>query len=192
MKLFLDTETTGKPKNYNAPMSDVDNWPRLVQLGYIIQDDDGKMVNENEFIVQPNGFVVPEEASNIHGVTQEKAVRYGLPIENVIDTIGAWIKMCDVVVGHNTPFDVNVIGAEHWRLYATNPFEGKRIVDTMRSGTDFCQLPGNYGKYKFPKLSELYQKLFNEEMGAAHTALQDIQNTAKCYHAMVERGIIKN
>lgn len=192
MKVFLDTETTGKPKNFNAPVSDVDNWPRLVQLGYVVYSNDNYLVDEAEYIVYPEGFSIPEEASNIHGVTQEIAIQKGVPVRQVLDNLYAWLLQCDAVVGHNTPFDVGVLGAEYFREYkGSNPFDGIKIVDTMRSGTDFCQLPGGYGKYKWPKLSELYQKLFGEEMGAAHTALQDIKNTAKCYQAMVERGIIK-
>jgi hypothetical protein len=30
--LFFDTETTGVPKDYKAPSSDTDNWPRLQEL----------------------------------------------------------------------------------------------------------------------------------------------------------------
>ena len=70
--LFFDSETTGKPKRYDAPMTDVDNFPRLVQLGYIVMKD-GEVVKQDEFIVKPDGFTIPEEVSKIHGITQEKA-----------------------------------------------------------------------------------------------------------------------
>ncbi len=61
----------------------------------------------------------------------------------------------------------------------------------MKSSTNYCKLPGSYGKYKWPKLGELYQILFHEDMGAAHTALQDIQNTAKCYFELKRLSIIE-
>lgn len=61
----------------------------------------------------------------------------------------------------------------------------------MKSSTDYCKLPGFYGKYKWPKLHELYKKLFNEDMGAAHTALQDIRNTAKCFFELERLGVIE-
>ena len=32
MYLIFDTETTGLPKNWKAPLTDFDNWPRMVQL----------------------------------------------------------------------------------------------------------------------------------------------------------------
>jgi DNA polymerase-3 subunit epsilon len=78
MYLFFDTETTGRPKDYKAPISDVDNWPRLVQLGYLIYDETGDQLSQGEFIVRPDGFLIPEEASNIHGITNEIANSRGL------------------------------------------------------------------------------------------------------------------
>ncbi|HET7116363.1 MAG TPA: hypothetical protein VFI29_07720 [Hanamia sp.] len=34
MYLFFDTETTGLPKNWKAPVADLNNWPRLSELHY--------------------------------------------------------------------------------------------------------------------------------------------------------------
>lgn len=189
MELFFDTETTGKHKSFYAPISDVDNFARLVQLGYIVMHNKEVFV-EQEYIIAPNGFDIPIEASNVHGITMEIARNKGLLIENVLSDFMFWVNECDTIVGHNISYDLGTIGAEYWRLYQKNPFEGKKTICTMKSSTNYCKLPG--GKpYKYPKLCELYQKLFNQEMGAAHTALQDIQNTAKCYFELVERGVIK-
>ena len=44
MYLFFDTETTGLPKRWNAPVTDLENWPRLVQLAWIMYDDRGNML----------------------------------------------------------------------------------------------------------------------------------------------------
>ena len=187
--LFFDTETCGKPKNYKAPLTDINNWPRLVQLGYIFMDGDGKQ-ESGEFIVKPDGFEIPIEASNIHGITTAKALEVGIPLVDGLGLFEPFITKADTLIGHNISFDIPVAGAEFWRLWQRNPFQGKPSVDTMKSSTNFCALPGNYG-YKYPKLSELYTKLFNQDMGAAHTALQDIQNTMKCYFELVKLGVIK-
>ena len=189
MELFFDTETTGVPQNYKAPFSDVDNWPRLVQIGWIVFRD-GVKVYEKEYIVKPDGFEIPEQASNIHGITTEYAIANGHDIKNIMSEFAFIASTCDRVVGHNVSFDINIVGAEYWRLHNKSPFLDQEIVCTMQSSTQYCQLPGAYG-YKWPKLHELYKILFNEEMGAAHTALQDISNTAKCYFELVEKEIIK-
>ena len=188
MQLFFDTETTGIPRNYNAPVSDVDNWPRLVQLGFIVMD--GKdVLTEQEYIVKPDGFEIPVEASNVHGITTEVANSKGESVKKVVLEFMFWMNQCDTIVGHNVSFDVSIVGAEYWRIYGNSPFEGKKAVCTMKSGTQFVGIP-RAGGFKYPKLHELYRKLFDKDMGAAHTALQDISNTAQCYFEMVERGII--
>ncbi len=34
--VFFDTETTGLPLNWKAPVTELENWPRLIQLAYIV------------------------------------------------------------------------------------------------------------------------------------------------------------
>lgn len=194
MILFFDTETTGKPKKYNAPITDLDNWPRLVQLGYMAFHDNGTPAGLKEYIIKPEGFVIPKEASDIHGITQEIAEKEGIYIGVVLASFRNIIDQCHTIAGHNIEFDRNVMGAEFLRRGGKNPLEGKAEICTMKSGTDFCKLPktSSYGtdKYKWPRLSELYKKLFGVEMGAAHTALQDTKNASECYFEMKSRGII--
>jgi DNA polymerase III epsilon subunit-like protein len=190
MYLFFDTETTGVPRNYNAPLTDSENWPRLVQIGWVLYDDEKNLVAEAEFVVKPNGFEIPEGASSVHGITTEKALSVGDPLEEVADIFRNALEKSDVIVGHNLSYDESIMGAEFIRLKMENPIPLKKRVDTMKSSTYYCKLPGSMGKYKWPKLHELYRKLFNEDMGAAHTALQDIQNTAKCYFELKRLGVI--
>jgi DNA polymerase III epsilon subunit-like protein len=190
--LFFDTETTGVPLNYKAPVTDLNNWPRLVQLGFIGYETEGIEVFksfENEHIVTPEGFTISEQVSKIHGVTQEKALTEGKNLTYVLASFRDWIDWADLIVGHNLNFDLNVTGAEYLRLSQTNPFDGKKIFDTMLSSVSLCKLPGKFGgQYKWPKLLELYQFLFHEPLAQTHTALDDIQNTAKCYFEMKRLG----
>ena len=194
MILFVDTETTGVPKNYKAPVTDLENWPRLVQLGYIVYDVlDGGEVNEYtsaEFIVRPDGFVISPEVSKIHGVTQEKALTDGDSLHDVLTMFFQWASVCDTLVGHNLNFDMSILGAEFIRADIPNILIGKAQYDTMLKSVDFCKMPGGYGgKYKWPKLKELYHVLFNEDLAQTHTALDDIRQTAKCYFELQRRGI---
>ena len=185
--VFFDTETSGLPKNYKASVTDLENWPRLVQIGWITYSQDYR--TDMEHIVRPNGFSIPESVSQIHGITQEKALRDGSMLQEVLDHFESNLVSCDLLVGHNVSFDMNVVGAEFLRTFGTNPLEGKSVYDTMLKGTEFCKLPGKYGKYKWPKLEELYFALFHETLAQTHTALDDIENTAKCYFEMQRLGI---
>lgn len=194
MNIFIDTETTGKINGWNVPVEDVEKFPRLVQLGYIITDDLLNVIEEYECLLKPVGFEIPAEATAIHGIATERALAEGKDVGSELSILATWIHSCDQVIGHNVDFDADVIGAEFFRIHKWNIFSGKTKVCTMKLGTDFCQLPKTNpkarGTYKYPTLRELYEKLFYAEMGAAHTALQDIRNTALCYGEMVERGII--
>lgn len=190
MKLFFDTETTGVPKNYRAPVTDLDNWPRLVQIGWILYDDMGNLMAEQEMIVKPDGFEIPETAFAVHGISTEQATAEGVPLAYALRHFSVDCDMADAVIGHNVEFDVNVVGAEFIRAELPNPITDRHIYDTMKLSTEYCQIPGPYG-FKWPKLSELYAKLFEADMGHAHTALADIQNTAKCFYKLVELEVIK-
>lgn len=187
--LFFDTETTGLPKNYKAPVTDLENWPRLVQIGWVVYRD-GEFAYDIERIVRPDGFIISEQVSKIHGVTQEKALRDGGMLYDVLQHFESNIQVCDLIVGHNVSYDLNVCGAEFLRITGRNPLENKPIYDTMLRGTPLCKLPGGrMGQYKWPKLQELYFHLFHEPLAQTHTALDDIQNTAKCYFEMERLGI---
>jgi len=186
--LFFDTETSGLPKNYKAPVTDLENWPRLVQLGCLLYEDKFQKLSE-EFIIIPEGFVINDSVSKIHGITQEKAISSGSSLEVVLSIFRISIERSDLLVGHNLSYDLNVLGSEYLRKLGKNPLEGKQTYDTMLKGVEFCKLPGKYGKYKWPKLEELYLALFHEPLAQTHTALDDIENTAKCYFEMKRLGI---
>lgn len=192
MITFFDTETTGIPKNYQAPASDLENWPRVVQIGWVCYLNDGTLLEEQEHIIKPIKFKIPEEASNIHGITQEIAKGIGEQIKPVLTSLAWRIFFSDCVVGHNIEFDDRVISAEFIRAGVHSRLDRRTKVCTMKASTMFCKLPGNYpGQYKWPKLEELYLKLFNEPMGEAHTTLMDIKNTAKCFFRLRDLGVIK-
>ena len=86
MFLVFDTETTGLPKQYNAPLTDFDNWPRLVQLAWQLHDDKGQLVENHNLLVKPEGFIIPIDAQMVHGISTEHATKYGLPLQEVLDT----------------------------------------------------------------------------------------------------------
>ena len=93
------------------------------------------------------------------------------------------------IVGHNINYDKKIIGAEMYRMSMADIMDSKETICTMKSSTDFCQIPGFSG-FKFPTLQELYKKLFNENFDNAHDAESDVMATMKCYFELVKRKII--
>ncbi|NTV05903.1 MAG: 3'-5' exonuclease [Chlorobiaceae bacterium] len=189
MYLFFDTETTGLPRNWGASVTDIDNWPRLVQLAFILYDGDGNKKSEGDFIIKPEGFVIPSSAAQIHGITTDRAVLEGMPLREVLQSFQSLVAEAQVLVAHNISFDEKIVGSELIRAGMLNPLPSKIKICTMESATDFCALKGPYGN-KWPKLSELYYQLFGTEFNEMHNAALDIEATAKCFWELKKRGVI--
>lgn len=189
MYLFFDTETTGLPKDWKAPVTDLNNWPRLVQLAYLYYDNQGNKISEGDYIIKPNGFTIPVESSNIHGITTEIAISKGVDLQNVLTHFQGLINEAKTLVAHNMSFDEKIVGSEFLRNGFQNAIPVKPKICTMQSTTNFCKIEGYYG-YKWPKLSELHYKLFGYEFEEAHNAMVDINATAKCFWELKRLGKI--
>jgi DNA polymerase III epsilon subunit-like protein len=104
MYLFFDTETTGLPKNWKAPVTDLNNWPRMIQIGWILSDN-GKRIDTGNFIIKPENFTIPVEASKVHGISTEKAIAEGVDLENLLLKFNNLIEQANYIVAHNIDFD---------------------------------------------------------------------------------------
>jgi len=99
MYLIFDTETTGLPKRWNAPVTDTDNWPRCIQIAWQLHDAMGNLLEHQDFLVSPDGFDVPFEAEQIHGISTALAQDQGLPLLEVLERFTAAVEKCHFVVG---------------------------------------------------------------------------------------------
>lgn len=188
--LFFDTETTGLPKNYNAPLEDLDNWPRLVQIAWAVYDTLGQLLDEVSLIVKPEGFEIPTQASNIHGISTEQALAKGLPLIEVLAKFNVIVKESKFLIAHNMSYDIKIIEAEFLRCKLEHNLHDLETICTKELATDFCAIAGNYGSYKWPRLSELHSKLFGVNFEDAHDALVDVRATAKCFWELKSRGLV--
>lgn len=189
MYLFFDTETTGLPRNWKAPITDLNNWPRLVQLAYLHFDENGNKILGGDFIIKPEGFTIPADSSRIHGISNERALKEGVLLSEVLQNFQSLINDSEILVAHNMSFDEKIVGAEFLRAGMANSIPAKKKICTMQSSTNFCAINGPYG-YKWPKLSELHYKLFKTGFEEAHNAAVDINATAKCFWELRRLGKI--
>ena len=116
MYLIFDTETTGLPKRWGAPLSDTDNWPRCIQIAWQLHDDMGNLVEHQDYLVQPEGFNIPYDAERIHGISTELAQAEGIPLAEVLEKFNVALGKAKFIVGQNVGFDVNIMGCEFYRL----------------------------------------------------------------------------
>lgn len=186
---FFDTETTGLPRDWNAPLRHLENWPRMVQLAWIFCDDAGNELAGASRIIRPQGYVIPREAAKIHGITTERALAEGIPLAEALDEVLPHIEQATFAVAHNISFDEKILGAEFLRLERPTPFLKKPLHCTMKESTQFCALPGLYG-FKYPNLTELHRKLFKKAFDGAHDALADVRACKAAYYELRTLGVM--
>jgi len=189
MILFFDTETAGLPRNRKAPVTDLDNWPRLFQIAWLLYDHSGSQVKGCDNNIKPVGFTIFSNSTKIHGITTKKANAERILLDVVLEKFSAAIDQSDYLVAHNMGFDEKIVEAEFLREKISNRLLQISRVCTMRTSTNFCKIPGPNG-YKWPTLSELHFALFNTEFAEAHNALVDVEVCAKCFFQLKQLGII--
>lgn len=194
--LFFDTETTGVPKNYKAPIHALDNWPRVIQLAWEVVDAETQKVKDAvKVLVKPDGWKIPVEKFWIdNGYCTETNEQYGTPMPEVLDMFVQSVNESGPIVAHNMGFDFPVIAAELLRYNKrANPNPGRVKICTMQNSIELCKIPFPKGGpgYKFPKLEELHQFLFKKGLDGAHDAGNDVAACRVSFFELVRRGIIK-
>lgn len=191
---FFDCETTGVPAKGKEWDKDFNEFPHVVQLAWSIGD------NERSFIIKPDGYEIPAETTEIHGITTERAIAEGVPFPEVVEMFLADAEDAPLVCAHNIYFDSSIIKANVLRYMGKEYYDAKcdgalhkgKRIDTMMKTIKFVGVCfPNSTRCKFPKLEELYNRLFPGETFPAHDALQDVRALRRCVPELVELGIIE-
>lgn len=178
MKLFFDTETTGKA-DFKKPIQDPCQ-PRLVQLGAILTTDEGEATSFFKMLIKPEGFVIPEEVTReVHGISHEHAMKYGLPIKCALNAFEWFVWAAQSTHAFNHDFDSLVMCNELFRQNKGDPFQLRKVVCEMLAMKDVMKLKPNFpgGDWKWPKLSQAHEFCFGVPHDGAHDALADVRAT---------------
>jgi len=188
MYLIFDTETTGLPRNWNAPITDTDNWPRCIQIAWQLHDELGNLIENQDYLVNPDGFNIPYDAERIHGISTELAQEQGIGLQEVLEKFNIALSKAKFIVGQNIGFDVNIMGCEFHRMGVESPMAQMPVLDTCTETTaELLRLPGGRGgKFKLPNLTELHQYLFGEPFSEAHNATADVEATTRCFFQLLK------
>ncbi|RZJ36375.1 MAG: DNA polymerase III subunit alpha [Flavobacterium sp.] len=189
MYIIFDTETTGLPKRYDAPVTDTANWPRCVQIAWQLHDDMGRLVSHRDFLIRPEGFNIPYDSERVHGISTELAEEQGVELREALEAFNEALTHAKFVVGQNVGFDIKIMGCEFFRLGIETPLASMKVLDTCTECTaEMLQLPGGRGgKFKLPTLTELHQFLFNLPFSEAHNATADVEATTRCFLELIRR-----
>jgi DNA polymerase III epsilon subunit-like protein len=192
MYVFFDTETTGLPQDFNAPATDLDNWPRVIQLAWQLYDEDENLIRERSELIKPDGWSIPEDSDfhKEHGYTNERLEAEGVELKPLLEELVKDLAQSEYLVAHNMSFDEKVVSAELIRYSVPLKNKPKKVC-TMKESTSFCKLmPFRYGTYKWPTLLELHKKLFDEEFDGAHDALADVKACARSFFELRNKEVI--
>ena len=189
MYLIFDTETTGLPKRWDAPITDTDNWPRAIQIAWQLHDEMGNCLEHQDYLIKPEGFNIPYDAERIHGISTELAVEKGISLQEVLVKFNQALERTKFIVGQNLGFDVNILGCEFYRESMANKLQDVLVLDTCTEHTaELCKIPGGRGgKFKLPTLTELHEFLFNVPFNEAHNATADVEATTRCFFELIRR-----
>jgi DNA polymerase-3 subunit epsilon len=190
--LIFDTETTGlSPKN--TPTNQTDKWPYIIQLSWVIYNDETKQVEEDkDYIISLGTHIpIPAESTAIHGITGEISRAKGVHIDVALFDFKHAAYKCGKLVAHNIEFDKNMIQVEFYRARLFNNILPPQEYCTMKKGTPICKLAKVWSdgstSFKYPRLVELYYALFGADAPAPeglHNAKVDVDLCLKCYVKM--------
>ncbi len=191
MYLIFDTETTGLPRSWSAPITDTDNWPRCIQIAWQLHDEMGNLIDHEDYLVKPEGFNIPYDAERIHGISTELAMEQGIALSEVLEKFNIALSKTKFIVGQNLGFDVNIMGCEFHRMNVQSKMNEIPVLDTCTEVTaSLLQLPGGRGgKFKLPTLTELHEYLFNVPFSEAHNATADVEATTRCFLELIKREV---
>jgi DNA polymerase-3 subunit epsilon len=188
--LGFDTETTGLPV-WKEP-SGSENQPHLVQLAAALCDEvTGNVVSSMDVIIKPDGWVIPQEVIDIHGITNEMAMDVGIDEEQAL---GMFLSLCGdhKRVAHNRTFDQRIIRIACKR-YATD-----QVIEKWADKDNFdCSmwmakkimkdLPNAGGG----SLASAYQFFTGKELEGAHNAMVDTKACMEIYFAIKNGDYLK-
>jgi len=190
VKIFVfDTETTGF---INKKDTNLKKQPHIVQFAWILWDlNNWEFIEESRIDIYINPWIaIPYAASLVNNIYNID-IQNKSPIDHHIEDILYYINTPDIIVWHNIEYDENMVKIELKRLWREYDYRPKQTICTMKNSIDFCSIKGNWERFKYPKLGELYKTIFWEYFVWAHNAIVDVENTLKCFVELIKKDVIK-
>lgn len=181
--VVFDTETSGLCAGENVILSL--SWQ-------VLNADLEKVAEESRFFDWPEDENrIQGKAIEVNGLTRERLAELGTCDKRAaLQEFAEVIDDADMLVAHNGGFDARFVQSD--AMEANVPINlNKPMFDTMLEMTDYCQIPGYYGEYKWPRLSELASCLgiYTDDIDW-HQSASDVEVTARCFRKIVEKGLI--
>ena len=185
--LFVDTETSGIPRDWNQPYSTRNNWPHIAQLAWVVCMPDGREIKAENYYIQPSDYDMDPVSGTIHGLTLDFLRAHGQPRHAVMQRLYRdLLQYQPLVVAHFMRLDFHMVGVGFHRAGLPNPLLQLPTFCTMRATGPLVR----HSTQGFLRLGELHERLFGEPMRREHDALADARATARCFFELRRQGTI--
>ena len=191
MYLFFDTSAAGVPKSWKAQVEDTFAWPRLVHLAWELIDEQSNIVEAQSHIIKPEGFIIPNESTNFHGISHEEAEENGQDLKACLEDFAKIIDRADHVISFNFTFNSRVFGAECIRKGVNHRLFNSDYYCLMQETTFYTKKLGRDGRYKWPTLTELFQKVYGQQFADANRADQDVRATSMIFFKLLADNVLE-
>jgi len=200
----FDVETTGLlPKKVNGQEITIESYPYIIQLSFKLYDmfESNAIITYNSYVKIPENIEIPETVSELTGISKDVCNEKGKNIIEVLDNFYEAYMSAEVIIAHNIDFDEKMIQVElqrnHKDIIELVPYcftifskiyeklKGVERYCTMKNGIEICAVEVDKKIVKkWPKLSELHQKLFDEVPDGLHNSMVDVNACLRCYLRM--------
>jgi DNA polymerase III alpha subunit (gram-positive type) len=182
--VVFDTETSGLNAGTHV----------ILSISWQVLDNKLRKISEKTYYFDwpSDERRITDETIYVNGLTKERLAELGTSDKaEALQEFADVITDADLLVAHNGGFDIQFIKADAVEVGVRISFQDKELWDTMHSMTNYCKIPLSRYEYKWPRLSELADKLkIRQSDSDYHQSAADVEVTARCFRAIVQRGIV--
>jgi len=176
--IAFDFETSGLPVGRKPLTPDTIkqyDTCRAVSLSAARFSSRGRLMDTFDAIIQPLDFEIGQGSIDVHGITQERALREGRPFAEVFVDFMKFIgPRTRTFVAHNAKFDTSVLKSEMIRRGIN--------LGLIEDFNFLCTLEMYKERFLTPiKLGILYNDIFGEDFENAHNSLADCIACGRVY-----------
>ncbi|MFZ1704231.1 MAG: hypothetical protein WAT79_07780 [Saprospiraceae bacterium] len=192
MYLIFDSTPINKPKNYQALFSDVQAWPRMVHLSWILLGEDLKPIEDYDCIITPTDYKITPAILKYTQLEEGEIEKRGTALGPVLDQFAESAENAIYIFAHNLNANENIVAAEFVRLKKSINFFKKKRHCLMEEGTYYCKISNKAGGFKWPTLNELHGHCFQKGYSPSNNARADVIAAARCFIKMKKTGMLED
>ena len=180
--LFLKIETNGLPKGKvkEVKKDNLNCWPKVISIYYKIghYNKETKKIDiiYSCYSIVKVDFAINKYAQRVHQITDEMIQNEGIEIKSILNQLNNDIQKYNIqfIIGHNINFDYNIIHSEFFKNEIEFKNENMKLIDTINFNHD----------YEYPKLEELFEKLYGRKFKKSHPRKSLINIVIKCFEKL--------